>query len=560
MFSSAMFKSSYCFLFTTLLIPVYQISTDAVVSGTETPTNGNASSFHMSFDSPDAKIRRRDTTYITSDGYLTTDHTQATVFYIDNDMLYNDANLVSANANEPYIPFAASQSKLLISTVWTHASMPIWSNKAFAGNGIATYCQGADNRIYIVMHSPPIVCKPVAASKVPLASSSTSTSTSVDQVSEATSIIDANKYQAFCSDYLDYTTPLATSTVIANVTANATAIASIGTVTTSEDLTIEQTTIVPSVTETQTITPAISYTTSTVTTILVVTQTLAAPVKIRGEEDEPHQYCQACEAQKEKRIPSPTTRNVTVPSPLSAFASDILSSACSLEATSVTSTSTVYITDIHNETLTFTTTVPALTETDIYTTSETTTISDGASIVLTTVQTPVSTVISTYTSTSTISVPYNAPSGTITWLAIDPAINPGAGFAVSDNANHMTDNYYTPTKREVFIITKLGQLYSVTNNAYYYPGSTDGTDTKLYWSTSAIKASTLFSSTVNATNGETQLGFKLSAVGAPQVFCVSNLVSKDDNTKAGYHVHFAASTSAFPANCLLTHLFLVPTS
>ena len=123
----------------------------------------------------------------------------------------------------------------------------------------------------------------------------------------------------------------------------------------------------------------------------------------------------------------------------------------------------------------------------------------------------------------------------------------------------MTDNFYEPSHREIFIVTPLGELYSVTNDAYYYPDV--NSDNKLLWSHDERQASTLFYTKKNSTNNENQLFLYASAKGPTYIFCVATADSGDGNSATGLHIHFYNNPSDFnPGSCALTNLFLVPTS
>ena len=125
----------------------------------------------------------------------------------------------------------------------------------------------------------------------------------------------------------------------------------------------------------------------------------------------------------------------------------------------------------------------------------------------------------------------------------------------------MTDNYYKQSSREVFELTSAGQLYSVTNNAWYgtITGATSG---KLFWDTRSQYANTTFTGTaVNDGTGRVQLGLKQSATSTIlNIFCVSNSASGDSNAATGYHVNFVPPGTTQPqaGNCIITQLYLSP--
>lgn len=587
----------------------------------ETSTSSNNSGFQMSFGPFDTTLARRATTFITEQGFVTTERSLASVFYISNNQLFSKGFFISADPSDAYIPFAINTTAKSISTTWLPAKFPVWYNDAFAGNHEATYCKGSDDRIYIVLQSPPSVCTPVSASTLPLASatrtsigstrssisttnplrnSATSSSVttiahnvttspdsitsfpsntttfsgstvifssdtitssnfiapssngSIDQVAEATSVIENSSYQSFCSDYLGYTKTLATSTVTANATIDATITQSTGVFTTLVKTTVPVTKTVPTTTEIDTTTPV--QTTTTTTTIV---EALTFTANNRKREAALPQVCAECDNRKVRRG-APTVSSLRIPSLLTPYAPNILSSACSLEASSVTTTSTTTTTAIYNQTALFTNNVPSSTATIVSNSNDTTTVSDGISTIITTAPTSTSTVTVTTTSTTTITIASGAPSGTLTYLSIDPDPNTSPAFALSDPATHMTDNAYNTTLREVFIVTSAGQLYSVTNQAYYYPDTASAN--KLCWSTTASQSSTQFSIQRNTTNNENQLFLKQSADGPAYDFCIATKASGDGNGATGLHVHFYPDSLSFPTSCVATNLFLVPTT
>lgn len=163
----------------------------------------------------------------------------------------------------------------------------------------------------------------------------------------------------------------------------------------------------------------------------------------------------------------------------------------------------------------------------------------------------------------TVDLTPNGNIGTLYYLQISPDPNAGASWGLSDPATHLTDNYYKQSGREVFELTSAGQLYSVTNNAWYgtQTGATSG---KLFWDTRMVYANTTFSGTpVNDGTGRVQLFLQQSTTASsPDVFCVANVASGDGNSATGYHVYFAppGTTSASTGNCIITSLYLSPTS
>lgn len=122
-----------------------------------------------------------------------------------------------------------------------------------------------------------------------------------------------------------------------------------------------------------------------------------------------------------------------------------------------------------------------------------------------------------------------------------------------------TDNYYSQSSRETFIVTSANKLYSVTNNAYYYRESTTSGG-KLFWSTTASTGDSLFYSTYNATIGYNQL-FMRTAAGATTnyVFCVYTIAANNGNSASGSHVWYSPNVASNPVNCTSVNLFLQPT-
>lgn len=144
-------------------------------------------------------------------------------------------------------------------------------------------------------------------------------------------------------------------------------------------------------------------------------------------------------------LPNETTpaavRRDAVPAGLSGFPASVISSACSLQATPVTTVSSVY-----------TTTTATYTSGGVHTTTvlATSTVSETTTVV----------------STTTIQVASSAPTSTIGYMTFSIEINAGANYCLSDDSTHMTDNYYQKSKRETFTVTADGYLYSVTNDSY----------------------------------------------------------------------------------------------
>lgn len=123
----------------------------------------------------------------------------------------------------------------------------------------------------------------------------------------------------------------------------------------------------------------------------------------------------------------------------------------------------------------------------------------------------------------------------------------------------MTDNFFFPNKREVFALTTQGQLYSVTNGAWYgvIPGTLGRTTGKLYWNTNSIYGNKTFSGTpTNDGTGRTRLFMKNALGTITYSFCIANKASGDGNSNTGYHVYFYTTTAQ--TNCPLTYLYLSP--
>ena len=210
------------------------------------------------------------------------------------------------------------------------------------------------------------------------------------------------------------------------------------------------------------------------------------------------------------------------PAGLSGFSADVISSACSLQATPVTTTSTILATT------SVTATSGAITTT---TTGSTSTITNTATV----------------TSTTTILVASSAPTGAIGYLKVDPAINSGASYALSDDATHMTDNWFYKNKRETFIVTEDGYLYSVTNDSYYLLKNAANGYSYLWWSHTKAEGMKVFSYTT--TNGKVKVQLKPSGSSSLWNFCARTVATGDGNTGAGMHIYaFAPSFTTFPSS------------
>ncbi|KAF3196020.1 hypothetical protein TWF225_000371 [Orbilia oligospora] len=191
------------------------------------------------------------------------------------------------------------------------------------------------------------------------------------------------------------------------------------------------------------------------------------------------------------------TSRIVIPPLLETFGTDILSEACVSEVTPKDSVETVSAIIFETVTLIQTTSIVSTTRTEFSTIIESQTSTEIVNMIvpetsytstifftksinsLTTVTTYLSTSTSTIAqiATTTIKVAQGAPSGTVSYLNIG-GINNGT-FTISDDAMHLTNNFYAPNTRETFIVTNLGQLYSVANNYYY--GDPTAADNKLFW-------------------------------------------------------------------------------
>lgn len=214
------------------------------------------------------------------------------------------------------------------------------------------------------------------------------------------------------------------------------------------------------------------------------------------------------------------------------MAADIVSSACSLVATSVTATSTALAT-------------------------ETSTVTSGFVQVTVTAAPSTSTSTKVVTSTTTIYVAPSAPTGTIGYLKLSPAGNQGAPYALSDDSKHMTDNYYNKAKRETFIVTDDGYLYSVTHDAYYY---LQGSPSLLWWTNKKANGQPWFKSVRNADGSLTvQLKKNGNAANGLMSFCVKKSNTIDGNSGSGFHI-YAIPQAKYYQDCTDTQLIIDPTS
>ncbi|KAK1701938.1 hypothetical protein BDP67DRAFT_483913 [Colletotrichum lupini] len=309
-------------------------------------------------------------------------------------------------------------------------------------------------------------------------------------VASASSAIVTSSLQPYCSSLLGYTTPVTTATE-------------------TDFTTIPATTVVSTVTPLTT-----SYSTTT-------------------QLDDDGNFVDVV------ALPDVTPSNTTTlrkarrdgtPAGLSGFSADVVSSACSLLATPVTSTMTASATTVQ-------------------------TITSGAALSTTTAATSTVIVVQTVTSTTTINVAASAPTGTIGYLSLNPIVNPNSQYALSDDATHMTDNWYKQGSRETFIVAADGSLYSVTHNAYYYI-DTSSTYSLLYWSNNKSSAMKIFSYTTLA-NGNSQVFMKSN--GKAYQFCIRQ-ASKvgDGNTGSGQHIYAFSGATAPLSYCTIIDLIIIP--
>ncbi|KAF3117679.1 hypothetical protein TWF103_004360 [Orbilia oligospora] len=149
----------------------------------------------------------------------------------------------------------------------------------------------------------------------------------------------------------------------------------------------------------------------------------------------PYYFIQAFPSATQYTTISPTT---IVTSTLVGLFTSPFSTSTSYSTSTVTS-QTIIISSI---------VVPAL----IQSTTRTSTFIDSLTTVTTYLSTSTSTIAQI--ATTTITVAQGAPSGTVSYLNIG-GINNGT-FAISDDAMHLTNNFYAPNTRETFIVTNLG--------------------------------------------------------------------------------------------------------
>ncbi|KAI8317307.1 hypothetical protein K4K59_008606 [Colletotrichum sp. SAR11_240] len=354
-------------------------------------------------------------------------------------------------------------------------------------------------------------------------------------VASASSAIVASTLQPYCSSLLGYTTPTTTATATLYAT-------------------------VPSTTNVATVTPvATAY--STTTQLVAVTKQLkrALPPRpttsclhddltpldhsskvrkglwaredqlVNGTKDADGNFVDVVILPDVTAASKRRARRDATPAGLASFPADVVSSACSLLATPVTTTATVSATT-------------------------TQTLTTGEASATTTLATSTLTLVQTVTSTTTINVAPNAPTGTIGYLALSPAVNANSGYALSDSATHMTDNFYRQGSRETFIVAADGSLYSVTHNAYYYV-STTGSSTLLYWSNSQSAAMKVFSYTV-LSDGRSRV--LMNVAGVDYLFCVRPASTGDGNSGSGMHVYAFKAATAPPSSCTTIELIINP--
>ncbi|MCJ1409427.1 hypothetical protein MMC19_003508 [Ptychographa xylographoides] len=388
-----------------------------------------------------------------------------------------------------------------------------------------------------------------------LSPANSTTSAFPDLVSSATSIIVSQSLYVFCSQLLGYSTPI--SVVSSTTTATATSTVSNGTAFYTIIYTSTRLTTVPSSTSSPTV-----IVTVTSTTVTAHVSTSGITMKKRMVRVPLNTSIWLQQNGFNRRQISNTTSNsnsssISTPSALSTFGATILSSACSQEVYPINMTSTSFYYSV--STVTSTTTVPATSQAISVANSFTTqTISSG----ITTALTATTTATVTTTSTTTIVVQPGAPNGTQTYLQVANDPNLVTAYALSDPSTHLTDNYFFPSRREVFIVSQLGQLYSVTNNSYYYGTKPAGGD-KLYWSTSSSMGNTTFySRPLGDGTGRAQLFLNdtVSTPPAPFSFCVSNLNTTDSNAATGYHIYYYVTPSQVGVNCTAVQLYLQPVS
>ncbi|OCL15259.1 hypothetical protein AOQ84DRAFT_358179 [Glonium stellatum] len=343
-------------------------------------------------------------------------------------------------------------------------------------------------------------------------------------VASATSVIKAQTLQPYCSSLLGYTTPLTTV-----VSTESTAVPSTTIVDTSIPLTTTTVTTTSLIAVTQIRKRDLPKPTGTCTDDhtfkpTVVRRDELAPL----ETDESGKYIDVI-AWNNQTTPAAVRRDA-IPAGLSGFPASVISSACSLQATPVTTVSSIY-----------TTTTATYTSGEVYTTT----------VLATSTVTETSTVLST----TTILVASSAPTGAIGYMTFNPEINTGANYCLSDDATHMTDNWFQKAKRETFIVTADGYLYSVTNDSYYYIITTSQS-TLLYWTRNKATAMQIFSVGPADANGRTLLKMKDVSTGNFYKFCLSTSASGNGNAGAGMHFFAYKQTGTFATYCKAVDMYV----
>ena len=174
----------------------------------------------------------------------------------------------------------------------------------------------------------------------------------------------------------------------------------------------------------------------------------------------------------------------------------------------------------------------------------------GATAPAVTVTTTVAT-----TSTTTIVVASSAPSGVVGYLKISPQVNSGASYGLSDDATHLTDNYYKPAQRETFIVSADGLFYSNTNSAYYYFNPGSNTYSYFYWSTDKTKGLKIFTSSKQS-DGTYKLAATYNSKNLE--WCVKTAASRDGNSGTGMHIWAYYPGTDMGSTCVDIDLYIEP--
>lgn len=99
----------------------------------------------------------------------------------------------------------------------------------------------------------------------------------------------------------------------------------------------------------------------------------------------------------------------------------------------------------------------------------------------------------------------------------------------------MTDNFYFNTRRETFIVTDDGYLYSVSNDAYYY---VQGIPSLLFWSKNKASGKPWFESRRNPDGTLTVLLKNNGNASNGYIsFCVMSSQSGNGNSGSGLHIY-----------------------